>query len=753
MKKAFLIISFLLSLPGARAQDHLLLQFRSEADIPAAQFSQTQKIYTLTGSDSKLVTILNAAGITNFSKEYPHASMVKHPKAAKLGLVYRIQCSGSIKNLYNKLQILNSSALNGEIYMLNEPQLLVTPNDYSLICFSPLICVPRCSNLQNDLVNAPAAWDITTGNPSIRVAITDLNFRRTQVDISGKIVTDNAAPFNTVGDDHGTGVAVLAAGNTNNGVGIASIGYNCKMDLYDPFSYDNMLLAAINGAKVINCSWLTSCSPIPSEQDIIDIIYEIYHVVIVAAAGNINCGQEGDCYPASYNHVISVTSVGHIYTLSELLSCGINTYSVKDVHTLRPLNPTNGITFTHNANVDLCAPGYQVTTARTSQDNLFGGYFGTSYSSPMVAGAAALILSVNSSLLPDDVEAILKCSARDVYEIPYNIGYLNKLGSGRIDIGNAVQLAQTWTPGSAGTQQTAPTDIRWFNVLSDGINTVEVEDVCALGNYPGMCNIGYRLEVVSSNPSLTFKWLNLYSESGTNVTNSIKYGNSITLTRGIDYPYLNNNTGVQKVCVRANDCTPSLYYSEERTSDCLGLQCNIPCSSDITISGIYSAQLTESATWIRSSAQTTAAASTTVKLDAHPVNGYIEFSPASNTEFFFTEPDINGVFIAQAYNGCVNGTPLFAKKGTSSYRTADASESATPSKKFSIYPNPTTGVVTLLHSAKLSQVDILDLHGKILFKINNHGSTKTIINLSNLPSGIYIVRTDLINYISKVIKQ
>ncbi len=751
MKELFLIISILLSLVGAKAQDHILLQFRSEADIPAALFSETQKMYTLSGSDPKLMGILNAAGITIFNKEYPNASKVDHPKAARLGLIYRIKSSGSIADLYNKLQALNSSALDRKIYLVNKPEMLVLPNDYNLVCFNP-VCIPRCSNLQNDLVNAPAAWDITTGNPAIRIAMTDVNFRRTHEELAGKVVVDNAYPFDIFDLDHGLGTATMAAGNTNNGAGIASVGYNCKLDLYDAYSYDNILLAAQNGAKVVNCSWLTSCSPIPSEQDVIDIVYDLYHTVIVGAAGNTNCGQEGDVYPASYNHVISVTAVGHIYTLAELLTCGINTYSVKDVHTLRPLNPSVGTTFTHNPNVDLCAPGYLVTTSKITADNAYGGYYGTSYSAPMVAGAAALILSVNSSLLPDDVEAILKCSARDVYEIPYNISYLNKLGSGRIDVGNAVLLAQTWTPGSGGTQQTAPTDIRWFNILSDGVNTVEVEDECALGNYPGMCNIGYRLEVVSGNPSLTFKWLNFYSESGVNVTNSIKYGNSITLTRGIDYPYINNSAGSLKICVRVNECVPSIYYSEDRVSDCLGLQCNTPCLSDITITGNYSTPLTESATWIKSSAQTTISASVIVKLDAHPVNGYVELKPVSNSDFVLAQPDINGTFIVQAYNGCVSGTPSLTGTGSSNFNLKNVPEMNNQNGSFSVYPNPATSMITLTHPSKLSQIEILDIRGKVMLRLVNRGSLKTNIDLSSLPAGIYIIRTDKVNYVSKVIK-
>ncbi len=267
-----------------------------------------------------------------------------------------------------------------------------------------------------------------------------------------------------------------------------------------------------------------------------------------------------------------------------------------------------------------------------------------------------------------------------------------------------------------------------------------------------MCNIGYRLEVVSGNPSLTFKWLNFYSESGVNVTNSIKYGNSITLTRGIDYPYINNSAGSLKICVRVNECVPSIYYSEDRVSDCLGLQCNTPCLSDITITGNYSTPLTESATWIKSSAQTTISASVIVKLDAHPVNGYVEWKPVSNSDFVLAQPDINGTFIVQAYNGCVSGTPSLTGTGSSNFNLKNVPEMNNQNGSFSVYPNPATSMITLTHPSKLSQIEILDIRGKVMLRLVNRGSLKTNIDLSSLPAGIYIIRTDKVNYVSKVIK-
>lgn len=757
MKKIFLLISIMLSVWGAYAQHHILLQFSGQDKIPVISFDEAGKKYTAKSTDNALTAIFNSFTITKFKKEYPNAHLVKHRNAEPLDRVYRIETSGDINNLYKQLLQLKSSTISGTIYLLEKPQILVQPNDYDLVTFNS-VCVARTSRAQNDLINAPAAWDITTGDATTKIAILDDNFYRTQEDLAAKIDQDHATAY-IGGSSHGTAVAVLAGGNTNNGVGLASIGYNCKVDLYEPYTVSYLLDAAWNGAKVANCSWYNSCTYVSYDQDMIDMIYENYHLVIVAAAGNgsITCGSaEALVYPASYNHVISVSTVGHYITLAEFANCP-SSYNVKDVHDAFPNNPTVG-THQHNATVDLCAPGYvvaipNVASSGNPPNSTYSGGTGTSFSAPMVAGTAALMLTVNPNLTTDDVEAILKCTARDIYEIPYNVHHLNKLGWGRLDAGAAVQLAQTWVPGTGANQQPTPTDIRWFDILSDGVNTIEVENTCNTNNYPGMCNIGYRLEVVSSNPGAVFKWLTFYSENGTNITNSIKYGNSITLYRGVDYPATNVAGGSLKACVRINDCLPSLYYSEDRDATCLGSTECTPCPSDITITGVYATPLTESATWVRSSGQTTIDATVSVKLDAHPVNGYIEFVPASGTDFLLSEPDVNGVFVVDPFNGCVTGAPNFAKGKNVNTVASESSLQLTDGSAITVYPNPGNGVFFAKHPAHVKQMIISDSQGKLLLKINTQGSTLTKIDLSSIPNGIYMLRMEGVNKVMKIIKQ
>lgn len=81
-------------------------------------------------------------------------------------------------------------------------------------------------------IQAPQAWDITTGDPSIRIAILDTGVDQDHEDLVGKIVANrNFTTSGTVDDryGHGTHVAGIAAAATDNGVGIAGVGYDCTI--------------------------------------------------------------------------------------------------------------------------------------------------------------------------------------------------------------------------------------------------------------------------------------------------------------------------------------------------------------------------------------------------------------------------------------------------------------------------------------------------------------------------------------------
>ena len=70
-----------------------------------------------------------------------------------------------------------------------------------------------------------------------------------------------------------------------------------------------------------------------------------------------------------------------------------------------------------------------------------------------------------------------------------------------------------------------------------------------------------------------------------------------------------------------------------------------------------------------------------------------------------------------------------------------------------VVPNPTSGLITVKHPSAIKQLDVCDLYGKTILKISNHGSSETKIDLSNLSSGMYVLRVDGISSTVKIIKQ
>jgi hypothetical protein len=208
--------------------------------------------------------------------------------------------------------------------------------------------------------------------------------------------------------------------------------------------------------------------------------------------------------------------------------------------------------------VDICAPGNVVPIIRFANNYTYG--WGTSFASPIVAGVCALILSYNPNLTPDDVEAIIKCSSRDLMELQDNLQFAGKLGAGRVDAGKALELATNWTPGSVTTQYHI-NNILWFGKNANNTYTLLPEGNCT----PGLFNYSQlRLVALPAfNRANVYKWVIDYQHSGATTffnIKSVKKLNYVDLFQGVDY-----NSGLAErmvVAVRVNDCVPGNYYSE-----------------------------------------------------------------------------------------------------------------------------------------------------------------------------------------------
>lgn len=305
---------------------------------------------------------------------------------------------------------------------------------------------PTNWNWHLDRIMAEQAWDINKGSASVKVAIVDNAIWSGHPDLASKIIlqrdvvhnNNNSSPPNS-GDpfawSHGTHCAGLAAGATDNHTGIASIGYDVSIIAVKASSntqpdnisggFTGMQWAASNGAKVISCSWGNNQYS-ATNQNIINTIYNM-GVVILAAAGNDN--STGAHYPSGYNHVISVAS-----TNSDDKKTDFSNY---------------GTTVDICAPGGYCSPGPQGLLSTTFSTGTYGNYdlmYGTSMATPVAAGLAGLILSVNAALTPAQVEEVMKNSADDIY--PVNPDYTDQLGAGRINAYKAV-ISTPFAPTAA----------------------------------------------------------------------------------------------------------------------------------------------------------------------------------------------------------------------------------------------------------------------------------------------------------------
>ena len=305
----------------------------------------------------------------------------------------------------------------------------LTPNDP---------CLATCDNGKNQwypaAVNAPSAWDRSQGG-GVTIAILDSGIDATHSDLAGKVV--GAVDFTDVHDgngQHGTEVAGVAAASTNNGIGIAGLGFNANLLSIKVLDQEgtgltswviNGIHEAVNrGAKIINLSLAGTTYEQPL-QDAINFAHA-RGVLVVAAAGN-NDDQGSPTtpkFPAAMDHVLAVAAT--------MQSDAVATFSRR------------------GSWVDIAAPGNALVTTQVG-----GGYAvasGTSLSAPLVAGAAALLIAQGLESSPDAIAAQLVRTG-----LPINDGAGGVIP--RLNIGAATAQAAPYGVGFGGGVSVAMGDI------------------------------------------------------------------------------------------------------------------------------------------------------------------------------------------------------------------------------------------------------------------------------------------------------
>lgn len=334
-------------------------------------------------------------------------------------------------NVIDYVTKLNSSGLFESVDFISEVKTNFTINDISLVYDPSRQWYINKTNLWD-------AWDITTGNSSIKIAVIDSGVDWTNPDLGyGDDTYTNldavlekdyiSDPYDQIRDCHGTSTAGVIGAKTNNSKGVIGVAggnnaHGCTIISYRVIkgtnSTANYVADAIrdatdDGVKVINCSF--DCN---SSQDRIDAITYAYNhgVTIVCSTSNYN--NSSITFPASYPKTIAVGAINN------------NDQRWFD---------SSSVGSNYGTGIDIVAPGADVWTASSYT---FGNETGTSIAAPFVSGTVALMLSMNPSLTPTQIQKILNHTATKVSGYTYNsYGWNSEVGYGMLNTFAAVLAA------------------------------------------------------------------------------------------------------------------------------------------------------------------------------------------------------------------------------------------------------------------------------------------------------------------------
>ena len=323
-------------------------------------------------------------------------------------------------------------------------------------------------------INASQAWDVTTGDAGVVVAVLDNAIYVDHPDLINQVVhavdlgngdDDPNPPEATYIWSHGTHSAGLVGAETNNGIGVASIGNGISImaiKLGDDASdgqamaagYEGITYAADNGADVISMSW-GSPQYFQTMQNIVNYAYNL-GCVLVGAAGNNGDGAETQAnpdipvnyigYPAALDHVIAVGSVDLGDTKSSFSEYG----TWIDVLAPGGFAAEGGLlgsmmfsvlstTASEAGDITGMLDGTGGGAAGFGVEGKYDSMQGTSMACPVTSGLCGLMLSANPDLTPEELTAILKATCDNVDAL--NPEFVDSIGAGRINAYEAVTAA------------------------------------------------------------------------------------------------------------------------------------------------------------------------------------------------------------------------------------------------------------------------------------------------------------------------
>lgn len=273
-------------------------------------------------------------------------------------------------------------------------------------------------------IGAPNAWEITTGDPSVIIAILDTGVDTGHPDLITELVQGYdfynctwgcPEPFNV--EDyrgHGTATAGTAAAAMNNGIGVASVAGDCKIMPLKVTAPDGSTSDFYLATALVNAPhW---------GARVASISFNIYSGQAIGYAAQDFMEHGGLVFAAGGNSYTFVNEPDNPYIIS-----------------ISGTSKTDTAPCTYGPYIDLSAPYTDIyTTIRGG----YGSVGGTSFAAPQAAGVAALMFSANPHLPPEAAEAILESTADDLGTPGYDYHY----GWGRINASEAVAAAAAYIP-------------------------------------------------------------------------------------------------------------------------------------------------------------------------------------------------------------------------------------------------------------------------------------------------------------------
>jgi subtilisin family serine protease len=306
-------------------------------------------------------------------------------------------------------------------------------------------------------IGAPTAWDVANTGAATVVAVLDTGVDRDHPDLAPNLVAGrdivNADTDPTDDNGHGTAVAGVVGAATGNGAGIAGVAWNAKVmpvkvlgadgTGFDADIASGITWATDNGADIINLSLGGPGSSTVLEQAVDYALAQ--DVLVVAAAGNE--ASDEPSFPAAIPGVVAVTATdaqGRFAWFSN-----------------------------HGPWVTLAAPGINVVTTTSAPGPAMatGQRTGTSFSSPIVAGVAALLRERHPGWAWDKVAYELVRTARDAgpagVDDAYGFGLVDAAAA--LDVGSHGAISAPNVSGDASDLPASPRLITAGTSVAEGL--------------------------------------------------------------------------------------------------------------------------------------------------------------------------------------------------------------------------------------------------------------------------------------------